>query len=350
MFRPVASRRVGFTLIELLVVIAIIAILIALLLPAVQQAREAARRSQCQNNMKQIGLALHNYESTFATFPFGTRGGTYWSQANVKDGLNWRVMILPYIDQAPVYNKLDFTSSFGAGTTAPYCNLAGQPSSNIVLSGLIVPGFKCPSSALPQFPETYQNYGSTPPASASFNNPGKGMGIHYVGIQGAARPMDWIAGGNDGRHFDCGHGYSCVQGMLLVNQNAKIRDASDGTSNTIIVAEQSGMVRQTDLTSNYYGGWSGARKLDVIPSAACTGTDLWQTGTTCVRYAPNSQNPINGSSAQVYRNNTIINSFHTGGLFVLLTDGSVRFVSDNVDFQNLKKLAMRDDGQPIGEF
>jgi hypothetical protein len=138
--------------------------------------------------------------------------------------------------------------------------------------------------------------------------------------------------------------------MLLVNQNAKIRDATDGTSNTIIVAEQSGQVRQTDLTSNYYGGWGGARKLDVVPSPACTGTDLWQTGTTCIRYAPNSQNPINGSSAQVYRNNTIINSFHTGGLFILLTDGSVRFLSDNVDFQNLKKLAMRDDGQPIGEF
>ena len=138
--------------------------------------------------------------------------------------------------------------------------------------------------------------------------------------------------------------------MLLVNGNAKIRDASDGTSNTIIVAEQSGMVKQTDLTSNYYGGWSGARKLDA-PSAACTqALDLWQTGTTCVRYAPNSQNPVNGSSAQIYRNNTIINSMHTGGLFILLTDGSVRFLSENVDFQNLNKLAMRDDGQPIGEF
>lgn len=345
-------RRCGFTLIELLVVIAIIAILIALLLPAVQQAREAARRSQCQNNMKQIGLALHNYESTFNTFPFGTRGGTYWSQVGVKDGTNWRTMVLPYLDQAPVYNKLDFTASFGAGTSVAtaFIGTNGQPSSNTVLSGLIVPVYKCPSSVLAPIPDTYQNYGSTPPASASFNNQGRAMGIHYVGIQGAARPMDWVTGGNDGRHWDCGHGYSCVQGMLLVNQNAKIRDASDGTSNTIIVAEQSGMVRQTDLTSNYYGGWGGARNL-TAPNAGCTSaSDIWQTGTTCVRYAPNSQNPINGSSAQVYRNNTIINSFHTGGVFILLTDGSVRFLSENVDFQNLKKLAMRDDGQPIGEF
>ena len=98
------------------------------------------------------------------------------------------------------------------------------------------------------------------------------------------------------------------------------------------------------------GGWGGARNL-TAPNAGCTAaSDIWQTGTTCVRYAPNSQNPINGSSAQVYRNNTNINSFHPGGVFILLTDGSVRFLSENVDFQNLKKLAMRDDGQPIGEF
>ncbi|QDT56801.1 putative major pilin subunit [Caulifigura coniformis] len=356
----VSRRARAFTLIELLVVIAIIAILIALLLPAVQQAREAARRSQCQNNMKQIGLALHNYESTYMTFPPGTRGGRTFSNAGVKDGINWRTSILPYIDQAPVFNQLDFASSFGAGQTAAqaFANAAGQPSSNIVLSGLVVPGFLCPSSSLEVFPTSYTDHsGVVKTQSATgggFNNNGRAMGIQYVGIQGAARNFDWIANGNDGRNFDCGHGYSCVQGMLPVNENKSIASCTDGTSNTILVAEQSGLSGSvnggpgTNRTSNYYGGWSGARQ-NWVPNSSCTNTsDQWQTGTTCLRWAPNSKFEHAGNS-HPYRNNTIINSFHTGGVFVLLADGSVRFISDNIDFQNLKKLAMRDDGQPIGE-
>ncbi|HVJ69584.1 MAG TPA: DUF1559 domain-containing protein [Caulifigura sp.] len=356
-----ACRRRGFTLIELLVVIAIIAILIALLLPAVQQAREAARRSQCQNNMKQIGLALHNYESTYRTFPIGTRGGRTFANAGVKDGTNWRTSILPYIDQAPVFNQLDFSASFGAGQTAAqaYCNAAGQPSSNIVLSGLVVPGFRCPSSSLEVFPTSYTDHTAVvktqTDAGGGFNNTGRGMGIQYVGIQGAARNFDWIAGGNDQQNFDCGHGYSCIQGMLPVNENMGIGACTDGTSNTILVAEQSGLSGSvnggagTNRTSNYYGGWAGARQ-NWVPNASCTASsDQWQTGTTCLRWAPNSKFEHAGNG-HPYRNNTIINSFHTGGVFVLLTDGSVRFASDNVDFQTLKKLAMRNDGQPIGEF
>ena len=105
----------------------------------------------------------------------------------------------------------------------------------------------------------------------------------------------------------------------------------------------------TNRTSNYYGGWAGARQ-NWVPNASCTASsDQWQTGTTCLRWAPNSKFEHAGNG-HPYRNNTIINSFHTGGVFILLTDGSVRFASDNVDFQTLKKLAMRNDGQPVGEF
>ena len=134
-----SHRGAGFTLLELVVVIAVIAILIALLLPAVQQAREASRRSRCSNNLSQIGLALHNYESALGSFPIGTRGGHYWTQTGVKDGTNWRTSILPYLDQAPLFNKLDFTASFGAGNSVGGAFVArdGQPSSNKVLSGFV---------------------------------------------------------------------------------------------------------------------------------------------------------------------------------------------------------------------
>jgi prepilin-type N-terminal cleavage/methylation domain-containing protein len=127
-------RRRGFTLIELLVVIAIIAVLIALLLPAVQQARESARRTQCKNNLKQFGLGLHNYHDTFRIFPMGTNGSV---RDSCTGGCAWRgfsvhAMILPYIDQAPVYN--------GMNMNAMYNELENSP-----LSAVKMPAFRCPS-------------------------------------------------------------------------------------------------------------------------------------------------------------------------------------------------------------
>jgi prepilin-type N-terminal cleavage/methylation domain-containing protein len=344
--RHPSPRPRGFTLIELLVVIAIIAILIALLLPAVQQAREAARRSQCTNNLKQIGLALHNYESTYTVFPIGSRGGTIYNQTGTKNATNWRVSVLPYLDQTPLFNQLNFNSgSFSSNTV-----LADSYVGNEVLRGFVMPAYRCPSSAAEVFPQTYLNYGSAtvPTPTASYFNGGNGLGIQYVGIQGAAPTFTWTA---PVEHFDCQHGWSCLSGVMAVNQSRAIRDVVDGTSNTLLVGEQSGLVRQTNVSSNYFGGWMGARNL-LVPSPACTGgaLDIWQTGTTCVRFAPNSQTAQNGASAQPYRNNTILNSFHTGGVFVCLCDGSVRFISDNIDFQNFKKLAMRNDAQVIGEF
>jgi prepilin-type N-terminal cleavage/methylation domain-containing protein len=327
----------GFTLIELLVVIAIIAVLIALLLPAVQQAREAARRTQCRNQLKQIGLALHNYLGNFETFPFGSRAGRTWSPSGIKDGINWRVSLLPFLDQSPLYNSLNFDGSFGAGNTVSAAYLGG----NTILSGRVAPVYLCPSSTLDRFPQTYVDYfGKT----QSFNNQGQGLGIHYVGIMGAAPMFVW---GPQAGFRDCGHGWSCNQGLLTVNECKQLRDATDGASNTMLVAEQSGLTQGANRTSNYYGGWSGARNPSRITDATCT--DLWQTGTTCVRHPPNSQVGDSGNG-HPYRNNTVINSFHTGGVHILLGDGSVRFVSDDVDFQTLKKLAICNDGQIVGEF
>jgi prepilin-type N-terminal cleavage/methylation domain-containing protein len=345
------SSRRGFTLIELLVVIAIIAVLIALLLPAVQQAREAARRSQCQNNLKQIGLALHNYHDVHLTFPIGSRAGVLYDQAGTKNAVNWRFSILPMLEQSNIYNQANINGNFSAGTDAAQAYQGG----NEFLRKLVVPIYRCPSSALELFPQTYFNNTG---AAGSFNNQGMGMGIHYVGIMGAAPTFSFTSStvqsiDND----DCAHGWSCRQGLLTMNESKGMRNAIDGTSNTIIVSEQSGLSYSTtgvmsDRTSNYMGGWMGARRgyiLTDTTSCRSSPRDHWQTGTTCIRHPPNSK-IADAGNAHPYRNNTVINSFHTGGIFVLLADGSGRFISENIDFQSLKKLAMCADGQPIGDF
>src|SRR5260221_10831944 len=143
-----SRRNSGFTLIELLVVIAIIAILIALLLPAVQQAREAARRTQCRNNLKQIGLALHNYHDTFTKFPPAMVRRTWGSGVPTQthsNGAAWSLRIAPYLDQAPLYNIFNFNAepawadtSINAQLGAPYTNYA-------VVAGSTVPPYLCPS-------------------------------------------------------------------------------------------------------------------------------------------------------------------------------------------------------------
>lgn len=328
-----SSSKRGFTLIELLVVIAIIAILIALLLPAVQAAREAARRSSCKNNLKQIGLALHNYHDTHRTFPMGAY--------NLNDGAwpatgtNWRALILPFIEQKTVYDQLCFRSdcSFMAGGAAGANALSG----NQVLRQLMITVYRCPSTQIDAFENA---------SGVTHNNQEGTLNISYVGIQGAARPIPGIA--PDKGTQDCQHGWSCNNGMLSANQAFVIAKAVDGTSNTIIVAEQSGLVQGLNRTANYYGGWFGVRNTGFVGGPTCV--DHWQAGTTCVRFPPNSQIVQNGATDQMFRNNTVINSEHPGGINILLTDGSVQFISDNINFITLKRLACRYDGEPVGEF
>ncbi len=314
-------KRRGFTLIELLVVIAIIAILIALLLPAIQQAREAARRTQCKNNMKQIGIAIHNYHDIHKGFPIGSFN--LWSNSSVASGLNWRGLILPQMEQATLYNQLDFTTS---------ANFRGNSmTGNDVLRNFRLEAYGCPSSVLKDF------IGS---------NNTMVQNIHYVGISGAAQNVpgpDSTAGTRD-----CGHGWSCNNGTLAPNEGFRIRDVTDGTSNTMIVAEQSGLVAGQNRTSNYYGGWFGTRHANPITATSCG--DLWQTGTSCVRFVLNSDTVQFGASEAMYRSNTILNSMHTGGINALLADGSVRFLPDAISLENLKRLSCRYDGDTISSF
>jgi len=309
-------RRIGFTLIELLVVIAIIAVLIALLLPAVQQAREAARRTQCKNNLKQIGLSIHNYESTNTCLPIGS-----YAPFNLIP--NWRLQIFPFFDQAPLYNQMNFTQDFRGNTTS---------TNTTVLGGRTLTTYVCPSSTL------------NPCANLDNNN----LLIQtpmYVGISGSTPD---VAGRTVGSPSNYG-GFYTNNGMLLHNQLTRFRDATDGTSNVMMVAEQSGLVGGVDIRSGYYGGYTGTTFPNPVTASNPNDQDSWSCGLSAVQYSINSPTAAAGST-NPWDPNTILNSFHTGGIHGLLTDGSVRFVSQNVDFTVLRNICSRGDGVPVGDY
>jgi len=319
------SRR-GFTLIELLVVIAIIAVLIALLLPAVQQAREAARRTQCKNHLKQIGLALHNYHDVANGFPIGGLRNDF--------GANWRVRILPYLDQGPAYNQISFSASFFA-----HRNL--QP----ILTTLRVPAYQCPSS----------RFGMTNSADISLAY--DAQVIDYVGITGATPDPANRASVCTADNIVSGGTY-CNNGVMVIYRSIKIRDITDGTSNTIVIAEQSGQVNGSENSANALGGWHGwvhnsGEAIDPGTNlSTLTSVSGYLGGMTTFRHPVNSfwLTGAHGSANSEYKVNTVLNSFHEGGTHVLLSDGAVRFVSENLDLDTMRRLCVRDDGYVVGEF
>lgn len=209
----------GFTLIELLVVIAIIAVLIALLLPAVQQAREAARRSQCRNNLKQLGLAMHNYHDTMSTFPPGGIGQNLWSadpsSTNSANRACWMQQILPYIDQAPLYNLISpyFDGKNSGGNTATWL----WPGTKTV-----IPVLMCPSD--PAGPK--QNTYTIP-----------------LGFQG-----NYVANAGSS-HFNLNNG-NILDGMFYAQSRVRSRDLLDGSSNTLMMSE---LILQPDASTTALG-------------------------------------------------------------------------------------------------
>ena len=337
-----ASRR-GFTLVELLVVIAIIGTLVGLLLPAVQAARESARATQCRNNLKQIGLALHNHHDARQSFPCGGRiPVTTASQGN----WNWRVDILPFMEETALYSSLSLTAS--SVWRSDQLNGASR------LYTTSIPAFQCPSS---QFPARYTaNTGNL----FLMNGTNAAEVMDYVGISGAA-----TTGMADpfGRSNQCASGLNavcgtfCRNGMLTV-ETRKMKDCTDGTSSTIIVAEQSGQVNGAEISAQRHGGWVGlvngrASEIDMSTLALVSPgrPDWYISGVTTVVQRPNWFWAAGGVNPYSYSggNNTIINSFHPGGINVLMTDAAVRFMTENISVAALQRLCVKDDGQPIGE-
>ncbi len=325
----VRLRRKAFTLIELLVVIAIIAVLIALLLPAVQQAREAARRTQCKNHMKQLGLALHNYHDAFQIFPpGGTSSNT--SPYPFSASHSWSADILPYIDQANIYNKIDFLNA------SPW-NGGGATSAHLAAIYTPIPVYLCPSS-------------TTTPVNgylwSTTSHYGAQAAIHYVAIMGSTR-VDVI------RSDD---------GMFFKNSMISIRDVTDGTSNTMAIGEYSGLANGQPKSSIGTAGpevsygwfnnpaWFG--NYDNGPGNEATYAYSIQIGAyKTVTYAPNIayfQGTGAASASRTY--NQSLKSAHEGGVHILMADGAVRFISENIALLTLYNLADREDGIQIGEF
>ena len=328
------NRVLGFTLIELLVVIAIIAVLIALLLPAVQQAREAARRSQCKNNMKQMGLAFHNYHETYNRFPIGAQWPLFQA--------NWRSSILPYVDQGPLYNTLTQTPANGRGydTANPWTGTGGYGTgagSNVSLNRAFVPIYKGPSSPLSAF-----FVGTVQGRHPTMTAPDVGMTMDYVGCGGSfanvsGSPFDTSAVVN------ASYGTMGQNGLLQIGKAMQFRDCTDGASNTIMAGEDSGSIGGDDYRKNLSGGWSGMR----FPGTS-GGDGYGGGGCVTIRYAPNPKTApaFTGSGF----NNGPFTSYHVGGIHALMGDGGVRFISDNINFNTLLALGAISDGQVVGEF
>ncbi|MDB5387144.1 MAG: putative major pilin subunit [Planctomycetaceae bacterium] len=303
-------RRSGFTLIELLVVIAIIAVLIALLLPAVQQAREAARRAQCKNNLKQIGLALHNYHDTTGMFPYCS---TYPMNAAWKH--TWVELVLPYIDNAPLYNQINFNLP----------NDATTPSNNLALFASKTFGFiQCPSNP-------FSTALTCKDGSLFREYPAPIQSLAYPLMSGTIQP-DYVSPDCGCENCYCNtestasHSWNSSQAYGrwpgIFNRgvtSSRLRDVTDGTSNTILAAERNseecgwGGAFSWNFTNVYTG-----QKINSPTRSTVIGSDWWRN---C------------GSS-----------SYHVGGAHMLMADGSVSFFSNNINFATYCYLGDKADG------
>jgi prepilin-type N-terminal cleavage/methylation domain-containing protein len=331
-----SRRRSAFTLIELLVVIAIIAILIGLLLPAVQQAREAARRSACTNNLKQIGLALHNYESTYGRLPMGIVsdqcGSLAWggNSSYDDDGFSWTTSILPYLDQAPKYNQLSASPFWGRfGATQLYWTAQGSPATGAPIPGCSdpLPVFTCPSSALPRVaPQTFTVPGNT----------AVGTTVNTWAI-GYAITSYKTAGGSPAGDFGTMHKNCEAPGGI------KFSEITDGLSNTLLVCESTIVTTGSNPTIN---GNTSVQDWPTLYVAAGDDEMIRTNGRTS---APINAftNPNNWARAI---NDDSAASYHTGGAFFTFCDGSVKFLSENMSIQTYGNLHDRRDGNPLGEF
>ena len=287
----------GFTLVELLVVIAIIGILVALLLPAIQAAREAARRTQCNNNLKQIGVALHNYHDTYKVLPSGGMSGG--------NRLGWQVLVLPFIELQALQDQVNFNANTGNGYDPAASNIQTE----------FVAAFICPSA----------------PRTKNFENGSTTIfTTHYYGIMGpkGTNPSTGLAYNWD--NSVAGHGGFATQGVLIRRDSVGLRDIVDGTTNTFLAGEISWSKTSAGVDNPSYRKW--IRGCDGSAAGSCKNI-----------LDGIKMTPYNGSNNF---NDVSFGSEHSGGCLFVMCDAAVKFVSENVDLAVYKSTASRDGTEP----
>jgi prepilin-type N-terminal cleavage/methylation domain-containing protein len=324
--------RRGFTLIELLVVIAIIAILIALLLPAVQQAREAARRTTCRNNLKQLGIAIHNYHDSHRVFPYA------WGSVQE----TWSALILPYIDQAPLYNTLvwqPYPNNTWAAMTS-----ADPTWPNKVACGVPMPVLRCPSLPLPP---ADNNQGIPDRRQASYR---VCSGSLIASDDNSTRPAPFNVAPYTSLEFSPARDPG-VNGIMVGAGSTSMKDITDGTTNTIMVGESYTDTYTKDGQEMDYWNF-------FIPQIWDTGTNrCWSAGngsgtehseaagSTLVKLNARLDPTIHGVLMEVS-----FGSYHIGGAHFTLGDGSVKFLSENIDLNLYRGLGSRNGNEVVGDF
>jgi prepilin-type N-terminal cleavage/methylation domain-containing protein/prepilin-type processing-associated H-X9-DG protein len=306
-------KRRGFTLVELLVVIAIIGVLVALLLPAVQAAREAARRMSCQNNLKQIALGMHNYHDTFLRLPPGQWNNFYSNDAPWIRGC-WVQPLLPFIEQKnlyEIYNSARLTNGDWALVV---------PNKDTIIKSLI-----CPSDG--NSPKTKTRDTN----SVNGANVMQGMHVNYAACSGNT------AYGTNG---------STLEGIFYTKSFHKLADITDGTSSTLLHSEicVSPDNSANDLRGRYCNSWEGNSWFTALnpPNTSVPDTQNYQGQS--IRQAPQTNVANNGTQALYAR------SYHPGGVNCALADGSVRVITNNINLVTYKALSTRQGGEPVGDF
>lgn len=328
------KRRVGFTLVELLVVIAIIGILIGMLLPAVQQVREAARRVNCLNNMRQLGLALHNYESAHMAFPpsrLAPDDQAIPSSETNRPGAesafqSWTTLILPFVEQGNLANNFDFNFAW----------FDSENSENTAVISTSLQLFKCPSTTTSDAFDPYHCVGAAAGDYGSINEVKKKVYTQVLNIEDP--------------------GPNARQGLLSKFQENPIARASDGTSNTLYVAECAGQpdvwVAGQRMTMADFGNYTDDKVVNfngrLVPEDGTGWADPdsgfsinGATGDGLNKYGPAMINAINVSEAY---------SFHPGGACFAMADGSAHFISDSIDALTFVSLCTRAGGEVVGDY
>jgi type II secretory pathway pseudopilin PulG len=344
------KNRSGVTILEVVVTIVILLVLAALFMPNARRSRVAAKRSQCKNNLKQIGLALHNYHDVHRSFPPG------WIAAETpanSSGFGWGFHILPFIDQAPLFEKFDSSQ-----------RLADTGSGNAVLVSTELTAYRCPSDD---------------GVAQATSQRGLSLGTtNYVGNFGLGIPATYsTTAQSKGKLVDTKY----LQGMFGPNSSIKIQDVKDGMSNVVLVGERRLLKESIEWPLGKEDGpfnsyWAGIPNINTVSPLAIVATatggqielngddeQLPETGNVAALTSPEgkqslplfaiNKNPRLGVVLSGENNNAVTagySSWHTGGCQMVLGDGTVRFISENIDTSIYINLMRRSDGATLGEF